>query len=49
MKPMGEKGSGNVNSIVMGVLLVIAVLAAIKYFHDRDNDVTIHLPNVEVH
>jgi hypothetical protein len=48
-KNTGSKGGGNLYSIVVGALVVIAILAAIKYFHDRDNDITIHLPKVEVH
>ena len=49
MKPMGEKGDGNLYSIVAVALLIIVVFAATKYFHDRDNDITVHLPRVEVH
>ena len=48
-KKFGQKGALNLTSIVAGVLIVIAILAAVKYFHDRDNDITIHLPKVEVH
>ena len=48
-KNKGPKGGGNLSSVVAGALVVIAILAAIKYFHDRDNDITIHLPQVEVH
>jgi len=44
-----QKGGGSLYSFVVGALLAIVVLAAVKYFHDRDNDINIHLPKVEVH
>lgn len=47
--PIGKKGESNLYYIAMGVLVTFLILAGVKYFHDRDNDVTIHLPHVEVH
>ncbi len=49
MKLMNHKAGLNFYSIAAGILIAIAVLATVKYFHDRNNDVTIHLPKVEVH
>ncbi len=48
-KKNSEKGETNSYYIIVGVLLTICVIAAAKYFHDRNNDVEIHVPHVEVH
>jgi hypothetical protein len=47
-KKAGQKGAGNLYYIVMGAVIVLVGLSAVKYFHDRDNDITIHIPKVEV-
>jgi len=49
MDPMNKKGEGNLYYIVVGALLAIGILYSIKYYHDRDNDITVHIPHVEVH
>jgi hypothetical protein len=43
-----QKGAGNLYYILMGAVIILVGLAVVNYFHDRDNDVTIHLPKVEI-
>ena len=43
------KGGASMSYIVIGVLLALAVVFAVKYFHDRDNGAVIQLPKVDVH
>jgi hypothetical protein len=42
------KGEINVYYIVLGVLIALAVLFAVKYHNDHKNDVTIHAPRIDV-
>lgn len=48
-KTNAQKGETNMGYIVVGILIAIGVFFAIKYFHDRNNDITIHMPKIEVH
>ncbi len=49
MKPLTKKGEGNFYYIATGILVAFLILAGIKYYQDRNNDITIHVPHVEVH
>ena len=49
LKNKNQKGETNTYYIFLGVLLTIGLLFAVKYFHDRNNDIDIHVPRVEVH
>lgn len=44
-----ERGETTTYAIVLGFLIAVLLFVAVKYFHDRNNDITIHLPRVEVH
>jgi hypothetical protein len=44
--PQGENKN---HYFLVGVLITLTVLLAAKYFHDHDNDVTIHPPVINVH
>ena len=44
-----QKGQTTTYAVVLGFLIAVGLFVAVKYFHDRDNDITIHLPKVEVH
>jgi hypothetical protein len=48
-KKEGQKGEATTYYVVMGFLIAVGVFAAVKYFHDRDNDINVHLPRIEVH
>ena len=50
MKLLGknQKGEGNIYYIGWGILIALCAVAAIKYYHDHNNDITIHVPTVEV-
>jgi low temperature requirement protein LtrA len=45
----GQKGESTTYYVVLGFLIAVGLFVAVKYFHDRDNDITVHLPKVEVH
>lgn len=42
------KGGAKLVPILAWVLIAAGVLFAVKYFQDRNNDITIRLPKVEV-
>jgi hypothetical protein len=44
-----QKGQTTTYAVVIGFLIAVGLFVMVKYFHDRDNDITIHLPKVEVH
>jgi low temperature requirement protein LtrA len=44
-----EKGETTTYAVVLGFLIAVLLFVVVKYFHDRNNDITIHLPRVEVH
>ncbi len=44
-----QKGQTTTYAVVLGFLIAVGLFVAIKYFYDRDNDINIHLPRVEVH
>jgi hypothetical protein len=48
-KKTNQKGETNMYFIVLGVLLTLAVVFTVKYFHDRDNGAVIQLPKVDLH
>ncbi len=48
-KKMTQGGEANMYFIVLGVLLTLAVVFTVKYFHDRDNGAVIQLPKVDMH
>ncbi len=48
-KNNSQKGEATTYYVVLGFLIAVGVFVAVKYFHDRDNDVTVHLPRIEVH
>jgi hypothetical protein len=48
-KSNGQKGEATTYYVVLGFLIAVGVFAAVKYFHDRDNDINVHLPRIEVH
>jgi hypothetical protein len=48
-KKMTQKGETNMYFIALGVLLTLAVVFTVKYFHDRDNGAVIQLPKVDLH
>jgi len=49
VKSNNQKGVSNMYFVVVGVLITVGVFFAIKYFQDRNNDITIHLPKIEAH
>ena len=48
-KSNNQKGEVKVYYVVLGILLAIGVFFAVKNYQDHQNDITIHLPKVEVH
>jgi hypothetical protein len=48
-KVKSQKGQTNVGYVLVGVVITVCVLFAIKYYQDRNHDVTIHVPQIEVH
>ena len=49
VKINGQKGESTTYYVVLGFLIAVGLFVVVKYFHDRDNDITVHLPKVEVH
>ena len=49
VKGLQPKGETNVYYIILGVLIVLAVLFAVKYHDDHKNDITIHPPHIDGH
>jgi len=45
----GQKGEAKFVYILLGVTLTIAVIFLVHYFQDRNQDVVVHVPHVEVH
>lgn len=45
---INQKGQTNMYYVVVGIVITLGVLFAVKYFHDRDNDIVIHPPHIEV-
>lgn len=43
-----QRGGAKLVSLLVWALIAIGVLFAVKYFQDRNNDITIRLPKVEV-
>lgn len=48
-KSHGQKGETSLMYIVVAVLIVAGVIYAVKYYQDRNRDIVIHVPHVEVH
>ncbi|HTC21857.1 MAG TPA: hypothetical protein VK859_13460 [bacterium] len=48
-KSSNQKGESTTYYVVLGFLIAVGLFVTVKYFHDRDNDITVHLPKVEVH
>ena len=44
-----QKGGTNIGFVLMGIAITLVVMFAITHFKDRNNDITIHLPKIEVH
>jgi hypothetical protein len=44
-----QKGVTSVNFLLLGVLIIFGAVFAFKYFQERSNDITIHLPRIESH
>jgi hypothetical protein len=44
-----QKGQTTTYAVVVGFLAAVSLFVAIKYFHDRNNDIVVHIPKVEVH
>jgi hypothetical protein len=43
-----QKGGMSFYYVLLVVVLTLGILFTFKYFHDRTNDITVHLPTVEV-
>ena len=46
---INQKGETNFLYVVLGVLLTLVVIVGIKYYQDRDHNITIHVPTVDAH
>ena len=52
MKPFktkSEKGEMSLNFLLLGILIIFGTVFAFRYFQDRSNDITIHLPVITSH
>lgn len=47
-KSNNQKGEAKIYYVVLGILLAIGVFFAVKNYQDHRNDITIHLPKVDV-
>ena len=45
----GQKGEANMLYVVVAILIVVGVFYALKHYQDRNHDIVIHVPHVEVH
>ena len=48
-KRLNQKGDSNPMFILVGIALTIAVIYAFNHYRGMNNDITIHVPRVEVH
>ena len=46
-KRNNQKGETSANFLVLGVLIVLGVVCALKYLQYRSDVITIHLPRIE--
>jgi len=46
---ISQKGETNFLYVVLGVFLAIGAIVAVKYYQDREHNITIHVPTVEAH
>ncbi len=44
-----QNGGSQIYYVIVGILIAIGIFFAVKDYHDRNGDVTIHIPRVEVH
>jgi hypothetical protein len=48
-KGNNQKGETNMYYVVMGIVIALVIVVMVKYFHDHNNDITIHPPVINVH
>jgi hypothetical protein len=46
---IGQKGGANGYYILVGVFIALGFVVAMNYYHDRNNDFTIHVPQLGRH
>jgi hypothetical protein len=48
-KQSNQKGQTSFFYVILALALVVLAYYAIKHFKDKNNNITIHIPKVEVH
>ena len=48
-KSKQQKGDMDLSSILMVMVIAVGIYFTIQYFKNRNNDIVIHVPKVEVH
>jgi|GEM_PF-5612276 len=48
-KSSGQKGSGSLSYIVVGILITIGVIYFYNHYSGRNHEISVRLPKVEVH
>lgn len=47
-KSKDRKGAASLTYIALGILITLGAIYAINHYQDRNHDITIHVPKVEV-